>query len=98
MPPTLQSLVSGVIRQVVVLILLKEVGSMHLIATLHQPLIETETQKIPVSPSATTLLRVALGKWLPSRNYKTPKFSGICVQVQDKDQKKDKTQPSCSVV
>lgn len=40
MPATLQSLVSCVIRQVVVLVLLKEVGSMHLIATLHQSLTE----------------------------------------------------------
>lgn len=38
MAPALQGLVSGVIGQVIVLILLKEVGSMHLVATLHQSL------------------------------------------------------------
>lgn len=36
--PTLQSFVSGVIGQVVVLVLLKEVGSVHLIAALHDTL------------------------------------------------------------
>lgn len=71
---------------------------MHLIATLHQPLIETETHKSPVGTSVATVSRVALGKWLHSRNYKTPKFSGICVQAQEKGQKKDKTKLSCSVV
>lgn len=38
MAPALQGLVSGVIGQVIVLILLKEVGSMHLVAALHQSL------------------------------------------------------------
>lgn len=64
MPSTLQSLVSRVVRQVVVLVLLKEVGSMHLIATLHQSLIETKTQKSDVGTDVTTVLRVALGEKL----------------------------------
>lgn len=61
---------------------------MHLIATLHQSLIETKTQKSDVGTDVTTVLRVALGEKL-----RTPKFSRICVQVQKEDQKKKRITP-----
>lgn len=57
---------------------------MHLIATLHQSLVETKTQKWDVGTDVTTVFRIALSKRL-----QTPKFSGICVQCKRKTKKKE---------
>lgn len=55
---------------------------MHLIATLHQPLMDTRHKHRDVGTDLTTGLRIALGEKL-----QTLKFSRIYIQVQKEDQK-----------
>lgn len=92
-PSTLQSLVSCVVRQVVVLVLLKEIGSMHLIATLHQSLMDTKTQAQSRQHRFDYCFEGCFGWKITNTQIQ----SNICASAKGRLKKKDKTRLSCSV-